>query len=68
MSYIWQFFFAQPVFRMAVFLRYVVVHRLVACFIKSVHQNVILSQNTLSQNKVKIKQIIKSQIIFFRSK
>ena len=28
------------------FLRYVVMHRLVAYIIKSVHQNVILSQNT----------------------
>ena len=36
------------------FLRYVVMHRLIAYFIKSVYQNVILSQNSLSQNKVKI--------------
>ena len=36
------------------FLRYAVMHRLVAYFIKSVNQNVILSQNTLSQNKFKI--------------
>ena len=36
------------------FLRFVVMHRLVAYFIKSVHQNFILSQNTLSKKKVKI--------------
>ena len=48
------FFYAQPVGRMALFLSYVVMHRLVAYCIKSVHENVILIQNTLSQNKVKI--------------
>ena len=36
------------------FLRYVVMHRFVAYFIKFVYQNVILSQNRSSQNKVKI--------------
>ena len=32
----------------ALFLRYVVMHRLVAYFIKSIHQNVILNQNMFS--------------------
>ena len=38
-------------------------HRLVAYFIKSVHQNVILSQNRLCQNKVKFSND-KAKIIF----
>ena len=51
--YIWLFFYAQPVGRMFFFRRCVVMHRLVAYFIKFVHQNVIISQNTLSQKKSK---------------
>ena len=51
-SCIWQFFYAQPVVRIVLF--FYVMLSCTAWLHKSLHQNVILGQNTLRQNKVKI--------------